>query len=135
LGIGALGHLGLIVSDDYYTMVDPETEAGPTLWVNQTSPRRAPANTDGTTAQIGAARHIWEEAFLTLRTFTSVQQALKNKIITVFEPMYLDILNDDMVGFANITAPEILDHLFMTYEKITGVGDTGQWYNNKLDMM
>jgi hypothetical protein len=35
--------------------------------------------------------------------------------------MYLDVLNDDMVGFANITAREILDQLFMTYGNITAV--------------
>jgi hypothetical protein len=35
--------------------------------------------------------------------------------------MYLDILNDDTVGFSNITAREILDHLFMTYGNITAV--------------
>jgi hypothetical protein len=35
--------------------------------------------------------------------------------------MYLDILNDDMVGFANISAREMLDHLFMTYGNITAV--------------
>jgi hypothetical protein len=35
--------------------------------------------------------------------------------------MHLDILNDDMVGFANISAREILDHLFMTYGNITAV--------------
>jgi hypothetical protein len=35
--------------------------------------------------------------------------------------MYLDILNDDMMGFANISAREMLDHLFMTYENITSV--------------
>jgi hypothetical protein len=35
--------------------------------------------------------------------------------------MYLDIINDDMVGFANISSREMLDHLFMTYENITAV--------------
>jgi hypothetical protein len=35
--------------------------------------------------------------------------------------MYLDILNDEMVGFANITAREMLDHLFLTYVSITVV--------------
>jgi hypothetical protein len=103
-------------------MVAPATQAGPTLWVNPTAPIRAPKNTDGgTAAQIGAARHIWEEAVLTLCTFNNVQQALKHQIITVFEPLYLDILNDDMVGFANITAREMLDHIFMTYGNITAV--------------
>jgi hypothetical protein len=31
LGGGALGHLGLIVSDVSYAMIAPATEAGPTL--------------------------------------------------------------------------------------------------------
>jgi hypothetical protein len=45
----------------------------------------------------------------------------KKQIITVFEPMYLDFLNDDMVRFAIITAGEIMDHLFMAYCNITAV--------------
>jgi hypothetical protein len=35
--------------------------------------------------------------------------------------MYLDILNEDMVGFANITTWEMLYHLFLTYGNITAV--------------
>jgi hypothetical protein len=35
--------------------------------------------------------------------------------------MYLEILNDDMVGFANIAAQYMLDHLFITYGNITAV--------------
>jgi hypothetical protein len=93
----------------------------PTPWVNPTAPGWAPENTDGTAAQIGAARYIWEEAVLTFHTYTYMQQALKKRIITVFDPMHLDILDDNMVGFANITACEMLDHLVMTYGKITAV--------------
>jgi hypothetical protein len=121
LGGGDLGHLGLIVSDVSYAMVAPETEAGPTTWIIPTFPGWAPANTDGTAAQISAARHSWDEAVHTYSTFTSVQQALKKQIITVFEPMYLDVLNDDMVGFANITAWEIMDHLFVSCGNIMAV--------------
>jgi hypothetical protein len=79
--------MGLIVSYAYYAMIAPATEAGPTLWVIPTAPGRAPANTDGTAAQTSAARHIWEEDVQTYRTYTSVQQALKKQIISVFEPM------------------------------------------------
>jgi hypothetical protein len=50
-----------------------------------------------------------------------VQQALNKKIITYFEPIFLDILNEDMIGFANITAREILDYLFLTYGNITAI--------------
>jgi hypothetical protein len=121
LGGGTLGHLGLIVSDESYAMISPATDAGPTLWIIPTAPGRDPANTDGTSAQISAARHIWEEDVQTYRTYTSVQQALKKQIISVFEPMYLDVLNDNMVGFTNIYARDMLDHLFGTYVNITAV--------------
>jgi hypothetical protein len=50
-----------------------------------------------------------------------VQQGLKKQIITIFEPMYLDVLNDDMVGFANISVRVMLDHIFTTYGNITAV--------------
>jgi hypothetical protein len=121
LGGGTLGHLGLIISDTSYAMIAPATDAGPKLWTSPQSPGRAPSNTDGTAAQINAARHIWEEDVQTYRACTSLQQALKKKIISVFEPMYLDILNDNMVGFANISAIHMLDHLFETYGNITEV--------------
>jgi hypothetical protein len=50
-----------------------------------------------------------------------VQQALKKQIISVFEPMYLEILNDNMVGYANISSRDMLDHLLETYGNITAV--------------
>jgi hypothetical protein len=121
LGGGTLGHLGLIISDASYAMIDPTTDSGPKLWTTPQAPGRAPANTDGTAAQISAAHHIWEEDVQTYWTYTSVQQELKKQIISVFEPMYLDILNDNMVGYANISARDMLDHLFETYGNITVV--------------
>jgi hypothetical protein len=121
LGGGTLGHIGLIISDASYAMIDPTTAAGPTLWTSPQDPGWAPSNTDGTAAQISAARHIWEEDVQTYWTRTSLQQALKKQIISVFEPMYLDILNDNMAGYANISARYMLDHLLETYGNITVV--------------
>jgi hypothetical protein len=121
LGSGTLGNLGLILSDNSYATIAPTMDAGPNLWDTPQAPGRAPANTDGTAAQISAARHIWEEYVQTYRTCTSVQQALKKKISSVFESMYLEILNDNMVGYANISARDMLDHLFETYGNITVV--------------
>jgi hypothetical protein len=121
LGGGTLGHLGRIISDASYAMIAPTTDVGPTRWTSPQAPGRAPANTDGTSAQISAAHHIWEEDIQTYRTCTSVQQALKKQIISVFEPMYVDILNDNMVGYANISARDMLYHLFETYGNITAV--------------
>jgi hypothetical protein len=121
LGGGTLGHLGLIISDASYAMITPTMDAGPTLWISPQAPGPAPANTDGTAAQISAARHVWEEDVQTYHTYTSVQQALKKQIISVFEPMYFDVLNYNMVGFANISAIYMLDNLFSTYDNITAV--------------
>jgi hypothetical protein len=102
-------------------MISPTTAASPILWTSPQAPGRDPANSDGTAAQISSARHIWEEGVQTYRTCTPVQQALKKQIISVFEPIYLDILNDNMVGYANISARDMLDHLFETYGNITAV--------------
>jgi hypothetical protein len=118
LGGGTLGHLGLIISDVSYAMIAPTTDTGPTLWISPQAPGRAPANTDGTAAQISAAHHVWEEDVQTYRTYTSAQQSLKKQISSVVEPMYLDVLNDNMVRFANISARDMLDHLFSTYGNI-----------------
>jgi hypothetical protein len=102
-------------------MIAPTTTARPTLWTSPQAPGWAPANTDGTAPQISAARHIWEEDDQTYRMCTSVQQALKKQNISVFEPMYFDILNENMVGYANISARDMLHHLFETYGNITVV--------------
>jgi hypothetical protein len=118
LGGGTLGHLGLIISDASYAIISLTTAAVQTLWTSPQSPGRAPANTDGTAAQISATCHIWEGDVQTYRTCTSVQQVLKDQIISVFEPMYLDILNNNMAGYANILARDMLDHLFETYGNI-----------------
>jgi hypothetical protein len=121
LGGGTLEHLSLIISDASYAMIAPTTNDERTLWVVPPAPGRAPATTDGTAAQVSAARHLWDEDVQTYRTCTSVQQALNKQIISVFEPMYLYILNDNMVGYANISARDMLDHLFETYGNITAV--------------
>jgi hypothetical protein len=113
--------LGLIVSDEAYSNIAPPTAEAPTFWLSPNAPGRAPAEKDGTAAKLSTARHVWEEDVQTYRTCTSVQQALKNQIIGVFEPMYLEILNDNMVGYANISARDMVDHLFETYGNITAV--------------
>jgi hypothetical protein len=121
LGGGTLGHLGLIISDAAYSNIDPPTSGETTVWETPDATGRARATTAGTAAQLSAARHVWEEDVQTYRTCTSVQQALKKQITSVFEPMYLEILNDNMVGYANISARDMLDHHFETYGNITAV--------------
>jgi hypothetical protein len=94
-----------------------------TAWENPEFPGRSPASIEGggTAAQISAEKHRWEEATTDFKTCNTVQSALKKQIITVIEPMYIEILNDDLVGFANTTSRDMLDHLFLSYGSITVV--------------
>jgi hypothetical protein len=73
--------------------------------------------------------HRWEEDVSIFRTWTTVEQALKKQIITAFEPMYLEILNNDMVGFTNTTARDMIYHLFLSYGSITSVDLEHNWEN------
>jgi hypothetical protein len=113
--------LGLIISNAAYAMIAPPTAGEPTVWETPNAPGWEPATTDGTAAQLSAAHHVWEEDVQTYRTCTSFQQALNKQIVCVFEPMYLEILNDNRVGYANISARDMLEHLFETYGNITSV--------------
>jgi hypothetical protein len=47
--------------------------------------------------------------------------SIKKQIITAFEPMYLEIINNGMVGFANTTARDMLHRFFISYGIITDV--------------
>jgi hypothetical protein len=58
-----------------------------------------------------------------------MEQALKKQILTAFETMYLEILNNDMVGFTNTTAIYIFQHLFLAYGIITYVDLEHSWEN------
>jgi hypothetical protein len=61
---------------------------------------------------------------------TTQYTAHSKKIITVIEPMYIEILNDDLVGFANTTSRDMLDHLFLSYGSITAVDIEQNFENN-----
>jgi hypothetical protein len=83
----------------------------------------------GTTDVLLVERHRWEQAVSIFRTWTSVEKELKKNVITAFEPMYLEILNNDIVGFANTAARDMIDHLFLSYGSIIDVDLEHNWEN------
>jgi hypothetical protein len=98
--------------------------------VNPESPGGAPNKIDGgTVAALLAEYHRWEEDVSIFRTWTTVEQALQKQIIMAFDPMYLEILNNDMVGLANTTARDMVYHLFLSYGIITDVDLEHNWEN------
>jgi hypothetical protein len=123
LGGSALGHLSIIVSITTYATVAP---AQPCM--NPESLGGAPNKiVGGTAAALLAERHRWEEAVSIFRTWTTVEQAFTKKNITAFEPMYLTIMNNEMVGFTNTTARYMIDYLFLSYGSITDVDLEHNW--------
>jgi hypothetical protein len=58
LGGGTLGHLGLIISDAAYSNIASPTAEAPTFWETPDAPGRVPATTDGTAAQLSAAKRL-----------------------------------------------------------------------------
>jgi hypothetical protein len=81
----------------------------------------------GTAAALLVERHRWEEAVSICRTWTTVEQLLGGGIVKAFAPMYLEILNNGMVEFANTTARDTIDHLFISYGSITAVDLEHNW--------
>jgi hypothetical protein len=125
LGGGARSHLGIIFLIATYATVAP---AHPS--VNPESLGGAPNEIDGgTSAVLLAERHHWEEAVIIFRTWTAVEQELKKISSRAFEPTYLEIINNDMVGFANTTVKDMIDHLFLSYDSITDVDLEHNWEN------
>jgi hypothetical protein len=55
--------------------------------------------------------------------------SIKKKTITAFEPMYLEVLNNDMFGFANTTSRAMIAHLFLSYGSIAAVDLGHNWEN------
>jgi hypothetical protein len=125
LGGGALNQLNIIVSIVTYAKVAPVHP-----WVNPESPVGVRNEIVGATAAALLAKlHRWEEAVSIFGTRTNVEQALEKQIITAFEPIHLGILNNDMVGFANTTARDMIDHLFLSYGSITALDLEHNWVN------
>jgi hypothetical protein len=86
LGGGTVGHLGLVISNANYAMIVLKIYAGPGLWIGPQAPGWSPANTDSKAAHISDACHVWEEDIEAYGTYTSVQQALKNKSSVFLNP-------------------------------------------------
>ena len=52
------------------------------------------------------------------RKYTAIDDALKNKIITTVEPVFLSPLVDQLTGYVQVSALTMLQHLFLSYGKI-----------------
>jgi hypothetical protein len=91
LGGNTLGHLGLIISDASYSIIAPPTAEAPTLWETPNAPGRAPATTDGTSAQISAAHHIWEEDVQTYQTCLPMKSRSTSEWVRYYDHIHQEL--------------------------------------------
>jgi hypothetical protein len=113
-GEGNHRHIGAIISPTRYANISPVP------FIATASP--------GRTAQIHAetppeARSMLERNYTAnakkLQAYNTLQRALKQQIIKIFNSIYLKGLEDGVVAFANMSAREMMVFLFDPYGSIT----------------
>jgi uncharacterized protein YukE len=69
-------------------------------------------------AVIMETTRLHKEATQVYRTYHNVDQAIKKLIIKAFDDAYLNVLSDNIVGYANCTSLQLLTHLLTYYNMI-----------------
>jgi hypothetical protein len=69
-------------------------------------------------AVIAELTQLHREATQMYRTYHNVDQAIKKLILEAFDDAYLNVISDEVVGFANYTSLDLLTHLLTLYAMI-----------------
>jgi hypothetical protein len=109
-GGGAHGHLALIQSTANYlsitgTPFDPPLNPG----LTPTLPDHATGN------QITEANRQYSVDQSEYSLYLSVERNLKSQLTSAVDPLFIDELRDDTMGFANASTLQLLSHLHATY--------------------
>ena len=114
LGGGAHGLLGLALQPGTYTVLTgqvfvPPENPGPT------------ANLPGglTGPQINELVREHEQKLKVWKQYNTVEQALKQQLISAFDDIYLKGISNRHTGFASLTLLRMLQHLYDTYGDLT----------------
>jgi hypothetical protein len=71
-----------------------------------------------TASVIAEITRLHNEATQVYCTYHNVNQAIKKLIIESFDDAYLNVLSDEIVGYANCTSLQLLTHLLTYYAMI-----------------
>ena len=114
-GGGQHGHLGVVMDNASYA----NAVAG-VVFNAPVHPGNAPVHAAGTTQPvITAADRAYDRSLQDYNTFRHTVRELKQQLIAAVDPLYINMLEDDMFGYANVAPRDILDHLKTTYGKLT----------------
>jgi hypothetical protein len=113
-GGGAHGHLAVIMpAADYLTRTG-------TLFAPPVHPGIAPVHPEGATGnQITEANRQFRQNVNDHQLYLSVREALKQQILLAVNTLYVQVLEDVDMGFADVTPTGMLMHLKATYGTIT----------------
>jgi hypothetical protein len=107
LGGGQHGHLGLVYSPEEYDRHAPGT---PFISPAPPAPLELPSNAER------ERRH--DEAIRNWQYCNNVHKALRNLLTAAIEPNFLSALDNQALGFTQISVERILRYLFATFGKI-----------------
>jgi 23S rRNA G2069 N7-methylase RlmK/C1962 C5-methylase RlmI len=88
-----------------------------------------------TAVQITEANRAHEEVTNAYRTYHSMDQAYKKLIIDTFKDLFLSVLSNETVGYANRASLELITNLLTYYAMITPTELTQnhKWLNTPYD--
>ena len=108
---GHYGHLGLIMPDTPYQALTHVSSA----WADTAIPNLPTfANTDDAVT-IANRMERYRQTLARATTQNQVESDLKAQMLAAIDSEYLNALEDETLGFANVTAREIYAHLMDTY--------------------
>jgi hypothetical protein len=112
-GGGRQGHLGIIMTNEEYFAIADD------VFLVTNNPGPSAAVVAGMKAAVIAeTTRLHQEATQVYRTYHNVDQAIKKLIIEPFDDAYLNVLSDEIVGYANCTSLQLLTHLLTYYAMI-----------------
>jgi hypothetical protein len=97
LGGGNMGHVGLVIDDETYKKLSGGHE-----FIKPTYP--GPKTSSQTKAE-------YDSEIRTFEICRGVEQGLKDKIIEAVEESYLIELEEELIGYMNVTALDMIKHL------------------------
>ena len=72
--------------------------------------------------QIQAATSLYNQSTNDFKQYNATDRALKQQLMGAVDDMFVNILSDIHVGYANVTTLQLLTHLYNTHANITDGG-------------
>ena len=117
LGGGNHGHLGATMTAAEYTAATGGAAAAVPAY---NAPQR-PANPvfAGPAAVVAASQATYKRAHETWATHLAITRQIKSQLLQAVNPVYIESLCDEQMGYTNVTISNILTHLQTNYGTIT----------------